>query len=120
VGTLSDSRKGNSSKSGQPNPSKNAENLTVSETGGKPGKPPTQVVKVNPYPIEVQLTRGTQPPCSANIFRLELIGFLMRFEQAYFFIVGDFYECNFKIPAFAKQIKAKCRIIKTYDAVDVH
>jgi hypothetical protein len=71
------------------------------------------------YPVDVALIKEGYPPFKTKIVKLELIGFLIRFEVPAYFKVGDYYTSLFQLPVTDEEIRCKCRVIKTYDAIDV-
>jgi hypothetical protein len=85
--------------------------------------PPSNAVAAIPgkvsYPVDVDLIKEGYPIFKTKIVKLELIGFLIRFDQQAYFKVGEFYICQFKLPISEENFRIKCRVIKTYDAIDV-
>lgn len=79
---------------------------------------PINNVKVG-YPVDVTLSKEGHPLFKTKIVKLELIGFLIRFEDPVYFKVGDYYSSQFRLPLNDDDFHCQCRVIKTYDAIDV-
>lgn len=76
------------------------------------------VKKVSPYPIPLQLNLVEgQPPFKGNIVKLTDFGFLMQCDQKHYYRVTEVYVVQFLIPVFDRAIKAKAKVVKTYDTL---
>ena len=72
------------------------------------------VRKVQPYPIEADLvSEGLKK--RVEILRLTPLGFLARMAPTVILHVGELYECQFQLPVMRHLLKAKMRMVKTYD-----
>lgn len=77
------------------------------------------VKKVSPYPIQahLNLVEG-QPPFKAHIVKLTDFGFLMQCDRSHYYRVAETYVVQFVIPVFDQGVKAKAKVIKTYDGIE--
>lgn len=73
----------------------------------------SEVVKVNPYPFDVELT-GREGTLKAEALKLVVHG-LMLDAQDGVLKVGENYEIHFQLPAEMGILKQDVKVIKTYD-----
>ncbi len=83
------------------------------------GKPAATVKRVTPYPIETKVFKVEgQAPIKGQIWKLTDVGFLMKVESMYYFKVTEELIADFILPASNHEIKAACKVVKTYDIME--
>jgi hypothetical protein len=77
--------------------------------------PADKVVKVKPYPIDIQFLRGEgQPVWSGRIVKLTERGFLVEMASELFIKVGDELQCIFSFPTLGGSVQGPVKVVKTY------
>jgi hypothetical protein len=80
---------------------------------------PAQVVKVKPYPFDIEVIKGEGiPPVKGKVLKLTDVGFLMRTVVEHHFKVHDNHQVRFELPVVHHSFNEKVKVIKTYDSAE--
>ncbi len=82
---------------------------------GNQNNPPVVKKKVQPYPIEGSLElNAVKKPVAID--QVNLKGAIVHLKGPLVF-VGEYYELDFEFPVIHSAVRARVRVIKTYDRV---
>lgn len=71
------------------------------------------------YPLEVYfISEVGKPPIKGRIGKLAEIGFVMRVDMLHYFKVGAMHDSEIYFHDSRVPMKAKCKVIKTYDILE--
>lgn len=72
-----------------------------------------KVVKVQPYPFPITITRDGKP-VPGEVIKLAQKGAIIRCQTAIFSVAEEF-DVQFEIPVFKNQLQLHAKVMKTYD-----